>query len=68
MYIKGIVQPFELGVEHRIERVLKSSELGPLTRRQVCPPFGSGGAGWDTLAGEGMGGHNSYEGTDTVVL
>ncbi len=54
---------------------LQSSELGtphPLTRRRVCPPppyFVPWGGG-DTLAcgrGDGEGGSNSYEETDTVV-
>ncbi len=52
---------------------LKTSELGlphPFTRRRVCTPpppaFGSGGA--HSLAGERVGGPNSDEGADTVVL
>jgi hypothetical protein len=42
---------------------------------QRCPvppppsrPFGSGGGGTQSLAGEGVGGPNSDEGTDTVLL
>ncbi len=31
-------------------------------------PFGSGGGGANSLAGEGIGGPNSDEGIDTVVL
>jgi hypothetical protein len=61
--------------EHRIDRVLgffSSRPNGdPLTRRQVCvPPFGSGREGGAThlLAGEGEGGLNSDEVTDTVLL
>ncbi len=49
---------------------LQSSELGlpqPLTRRRSCPPFGWGG-GTHALASGGVGGPNSDEGTDTVVL
>ncbi len=50
--------------------ILQSSVSGlshPVTRRRVCPPpFGSGGAHW--LAGEGVGGPDSNEGTDTVAL
>jgi hypothetical protein len=59
-------------VHHRVDRVLGffSSRPNwahhPLTRRRVCPPpFGSEGR--DTLACE-LGGPNSDEGTDTVVL
>jgi hypothetical protein len=48
---------------------LQSSALGPPSPSPAgkCspPPFGSGG---DTLAGAGVGGPNSDEGTDTVVL
>ncbi len=51
---------------------LQSSELGlpqPLTRRRVCPPLlVGGGGGGNSLAGEGVVGPNSVEGTDTVVL
>jgi hypothetical protein len=39
----------------------------PLTRRRVCPPLWFRGRG-HTLAGEEVGGPNSEEGTDTVVL
>jgi hypothetical protein len=51
------------GVNHRVGRVLSLSPVvgigtpptpKALTRRQVCPPFGSGGRG--TVAGERGGG------------
>jgi hypothetical protein len=49
---------------------LQSSELGhPLTRKQVLPPLWiPGGGGAQTLAVEKLGGPDSDEGTDTLVL
>jgi hypothetical protein len=54
---------------------LQSSELGlptpsPAGVRLPHPLFGSGGggAGKHSLAGEGVGNPNFFEGTDTVVL
>jgi hypothetical protein len=38
----------------------------PSPAGECVPPFGSGGT--HSLAGEGVGGPNSDEGTDTVVL
>jgi hypothetical protein len=57
---------------HRVHRVLQSSELGPptLTRRPVCPhPFVSreGGGGHTRLRERGWG-PNSEQWTSTVVL
>jgi hypothetical protein len=48
---------------------LQSSQLGPPSPAGECVllPFGSRG-GTHSLAGEGVGGPNSDEGTDTVVL
>jgi hypothetical protein len=60
---------------HRVDRVLgifssrpNWDSPNPLTRRRVgSPSFGSGGGrGTHSLAGEGVGGPNSDEGTDTV--
>ncbi len=46
---------------------LQSSELAPLTHKRVLPPLWfPGGTHW--LAGEGVGGANSDEGTDNLVL
>jgi hypothetical protein len=50
---------------------LQSSELRhphPLTRRRVCSPLLWFRRGYTLTAGEGVGGPNSDEGTDTVVL
>jgi hypothetical protein len=50
---------------------LQSYELGrphPLTSRRVCAPPPLGPRGTRSLAVEGVGGPNSDEGTDTVVL
>jgi hypothetical protein len=52
---------------------LQSSELAPpalpLTRKRVLPPpLVPGGGGTHSLAGEGAGGPNSEEGTDTLLL
>ncbi len=48
------------------------SELAPptLSRKRVCPPPGSnwGGGGTHSLVGKGVGGANSDEGTDTLVV
>jgi hypothetical protein len=49
---------------------LQSSELGlphPHTRRRVCPPPLHWLEGYTLACGEGVGGPNSDEGTDTVV-
>jgi hypothetical protein len=62
-------------VDGAISFFLQSSELGlphPLTRRRVLselspPPLWWGG-GAHSHAGEGVGGPNSNEGTDTMVL
>ncbi len=65
----------EVGFYHRVDRELGffSSRPNwgpdPLTRRRAClPPFGSGGGRTHSLAGDWVGGPNSNEGTDTVVL
>jgi hypothetical protein len=50
---------------------LQSSELRlphPLTRRRVCSPLLWFRGGYTLTAGEGVGGPNSDEGIDTVVL
>ncbi len=52
---------------------LQSSELRlphphPLTRRRVCSPPPLVQGGYTLTAGEGVGGPNSDEGTDTMVL
>jgi hypothetical protein len=39
-----------------------------LTRRRVMPPFGSGGGDTHSLSREEVGGPNSDEGTDIVIL
>jgi hypothetical protein len=52
-----------------IRLFLQSSELAlphPLTHRRCVLPFGSGG-GTHLLAGGGVGGPNSDEGTDVVL-
>ncbi len=49
---------------------VQSSELGPhplIRKRVLPPPLGSRGE-THSLAGEGVGGPNSDEGTDTLVL
>jgi hypothetical protein len=57
---------------HRVDRVLgfrlQSSELGlPAPQASVSPPPLVPG-GTHSLGGEGMGGPNSDDGTDTVVI
>jgi hypothetical protein len=50
---------------------LQSSDLGPSTPSLVAecaPPPLVPGQGTHSLAGEGLGGPNSDDGTDTVVL
>jgi hypothetical protein len=50
---------------------LQSSESRlphPLTRRPVCSPLLWFRGGYTLTAGEGVGGPNSDEGTDTMVL
>jgi hypothetical protein len=46
---------------------LQSSELGPLSRKRVYPP-GTKRVETHSPAGEGVGGPNSDEGTDSVAL
>jgi hypothetical protein len=61
-------------VHHRVDRVLglfSSRPIWaphPLTRKRVCPPPLVPRGETHSLAGEGLGGPNSDEGTDTVVL
>ncbi len=50
---------------------IQSSELRlphPLTRRRVCSPLLWFRGGYTLTAGEGVGGPNSDEGTDTMIL
>ncbi len=61
---------------HRVDRLLGFSPVVPVgtppplphSQASVSLPFSSGGGGGRSLAGDGLGGPNSDEGTDTVVL
>jgi hypothetical protein len=63
-------------LRHRVDRVLgffssrPNWDLPPIPSPagEYVPPFGSGGGETHSLTGEGVGGPNSDEGTDTVVL
>ncbi len=66
----NLKSPFALQSIQSARFSVQSSELGPpLTHKRVLPPPPLGLRGRDTLpCGEGGGGPNSDEGTDTLVL
>jgi hypothetical protein len=65
-----------MGLSHRVDRVLRvlSSRWNWVSPTPspacecVLPSYGWGGGGSHPLGGEGVGGPNSDEGTDTVLL
>ncbi len=58
----------ERGDDHRVDRVLSFFSSRRSWDYTNPPPLVGGGGGTRALAGEGMGGPNSDEGTDTMVL
>jgi hypothetical protein len=71
MYFCLMPTPFLTQSRNSAWLFLQSSELGlphTFTRRQVYPLLWCKGWGKHSLAGEGVRGPNSDEGTDTVVL